>query len=93
MCIFISESTEIPDYKLDYIAVVSSIVLFFIILFMFAVFENVSWMHEQTLSTGQISFINICVGSQKLVRVVKHFVNHEYDEFFFQFMEWNIAMS
>ena len=38
--LFVEEQSIVPDYKPDYFAVISSILLFFVILFVFAVFET-----------------------------------------------------
>ncbi|KAK3100140.1 hypothetical protein FSP39_015244 [Pinctada imbricata] len=81
---------SIPDYKPDYIAVISTIVIFFVVLFVFAVFETIgtpltmdmyAWTRSQAtlyngiiLATGGI----IAIVSFVIIKIISKKVNERY---------------
>ena len=68
------EKSIVPDYKPDYFAVISSILLFFVILFIFAVFETISTpltMHMYAWTKSNATLYNgIILGGGGVIAIV-----------------------
>lgn len=68
------EQSIVPDYKPDYFAVISSILLFFVILFIFAVFETITTpltMHMYAWTKSNATLYNgIILGSGGVIAIV-----------------------